>query len=79
MSRSEGPSPTSPSGAARWQPVLPGIGLAMGAGLGLVVALLVSTAPGALVVGVLVGAGLGLVVGAIARGQPVGGGSETRP
>ena len=75
----EGPSPTSPSGATGWQPALPGIGLALGAGIGMAVSLLVSTAPAAMVIGVIAGAGLGLVIGASARGHVGGGGAETRP
>jgi len=63
----QSPTPTPPSGAASWRQVIPGIGLVFGAGLGVVISLLVSTAPTALVIGVMVGAGLGLVVGAMAR------------
>ena len=78
MPRPEEPSPipTSPSGTTGWHRVLPGIGLALGAGLGLLIALLVSTAPAALVTGVTVGAGLGLIIGAIARAQVSGDGTE---
>ena len=79
VSRSEEPSPTSPSGATGWRPVLPGIGLVLGAGLGLVIALLVATAPAAMVIGVLAGAGLGLVIGASARSHVGGTGTQTRP
>ena len=68
MTPPEKRTPTSPSGTTSWHPVLPGIGLTFGAGLGLLVALLLSTAPIALVIGVAVGAGLGLLVGAVARG-----------
>ena len=50
-----------------WHDVWPGLGLAIGAGLGLVVALLVSTASVAVVTGMAVGAGLGLIVGAVVR------------
>lgn len=79
MSRPEKRTPTSPSGSTSWHPVLPGIGLALGAGLGLLIALLLSTTPAALVTGVTVGAGFGLVVGAVARAQVGVDDPETHP
>lgn len=78
MARPDEPSPTSPSGATGWRQALPGIGLVFGSGLGLVVALLVSTAAAAPVFGLLAGAGLGLVIGASARGHLGGDNPQAR-
>lgn len=54
-----------PTGAVR--DVLPGLGLALGAGTGVAVGVALAGGPG-VAVGIAIGAGIGLVAGAVLRG-----------